>query len=539
MRAGARATLIVSLAIMTAAATDPDWKQVPFSYYAKRQPLGELFTNFGLSVGSQVVVADKVQGVVSGSFYAANPHLFLVNICKKYKLDWYFDGKTLHISRTADRVAKSFKAFDGDVQALAERIRLNPAWHPQFAMKQSADGVVITAPEQFIAELSHSLRRPPQTGQFTSRVFPLKHSWAGDKTFYYRDKSVTFPGVVTTLEELYGNGDSGAAAKSAPAASGGGGALGGALSPLAGVLGGDAAAKPSPASIPPPQSGARFQADERLNALVVYDLESRMPMYEDIIYRLDVPSPLVEIEALMIDVDTNSMDELGVKWTFRDPNLEIITASEAFSGGTLVSGSDGDFFVQLKALEQEGKAKILSRPSVLTVDNVEALLDLHQTFHIKVQGERVANLYPVTTGTMLRVTPHITERKGDPGVYVAISIQDGQMEQQQVDDIPLIKSNTINTQAFIAEGQSLLIGGYYYESTTTGREGVPILGSLPIIGWAFGSNTESVKKSERIYLITPRIIPDKNLTASANKTSDKDSAKPTSETGEAIRQKSS
>lgn len=529
MKSLAKALLLLLLAVVVTAAAPlkPDWQPVPFSYYAKKQSLADVFTNFGLSVDTDVVVSDKVKGNLDGIFYAATPQLFLLNICKKHALDWYFDGQTIHISRIADRMVKKFKALDGDVQALTERILMNPAWQPQFKMVPAKDGVVVTAPERLIAKLGRSLKRPPRTGQFTSRVFPLKNSWAGDKSFSYRDKSVSFPGVVTTLKQLYGGGSGGgggaATPTAGPAATGG---VGGALSPLAGVLGEagiqkPAAAKPGAAQAGTAQAGTaqpggRFQADERLNAVVVYDLESRMPMYEDIIYRLDAPSALVEIEALMIDIDTNSMDELGVTWTFRDNNISIVTSSAAIAGSTLVSASNGDFFVHLKALEQEGKAKILSRPSVLTVDNVEALLDLHQTFHVKVQGERVANLYPVTTGTMLRVTPHITERDGGPGVYVAISIQDGQMEQQQVDDIPLIKNNTINTQAFIGEGQSLLIGGYYYESTTTGREGVPILSDLPLIGWAFRSDTESTKKSERVYLITPKILAGKNPTTPAN-----------------------
>ncbi len=504
----ASAAVIMFAALSASAITDgakPGWKETPFSYYANKQSLPELFINFGLSVGTEVAVDRRVKGLISGIFHAASPRLFLANICKKYRLDWYFDGQTLHISRIADRIKRSFKAVDGDSEALAERIRLNPAWNPQFRLLIDKQGVVISAPEQFMAVLSLSLKNPPETGRYASRVFPLKNSWAGDKTFPYRDKSVTFPGVVTTLKALYsGGGGQGGAAPEPPAPQR-------SVPSLIGVLGGGEKKDPPPPQQSPPPGGAKFQADERLNAVVVYDLESRMPMYEDIIARLDIESRLVEIEALLIDVDTNSMDDLGVNWNFKDGDFEILTNTANIEGGTLVGSDGGHFLVQLRMLEKEGRAKILSRPSVLTVDNVEALLDLHQTFHVRVQGERVANLYPVTIGTMLRVTPHVTERSGNTGVYVAISIQDGQMEQQQVDDIPLIKNNTINTQAFIAEGQSLLIGGYHYESVTTGSEGVPILSELPLLGWAFGQETKSTKKSERMYLITPRIIADKSI----------------------------
>ena len=69
-----------------------------------------------------------------------------------------------------------------------------------------------------------------------------------------------------------------------------------------------------------------------------------------------------------------------------------------------------------------------------------------------------------------------------------------------------IKQTRINTQAMVEVGQSLLIGGYYYEQKSEGDSGVPILKDIPILGHLFKSSSTSGRQMERLILITPRIV---------------------------------
>ena len=69
-----------------------------------------------------------------------------------------------------------------------------------------------------------------------------------------------------------------------------------------------------------------------------------------------------------------------------------------------------------------------------------------------------------------------------------------------------IKQTRINTQAMVEAGQSLLIGGYYYEQKSEGDSGVPILKDIPILGHLFKSSSTSGRQMERLILITPRIV---------------------------------
>jgi type III secretion protein C len=72
--------------------------------------------------------------------------------------------------------------------------------------------------------------------------------------------------------------------------------------------------------------------------------------------------------------------------------------------------------------------------------------------------------------------------------------------------IPPIKQTKINTQAIIDAGQSLLIGGYYFEQKSNSQTGVPLLMDVPLLGALFRSTNATTKQMERLLLITPRVV---------------------------------
>ena len=119
---------------------------------------------------------------------------------------------------------------------------------------------------------------------------------------------------------------------------------------------------------------------------------------------------------------------------------------------------------------------------------------------------------------MLRVTPHIIHEKDRTSIKLAVNVQDDQNNSSsgytgdatQVTVAP-IKQTKINTQAVVDVGQSLLIGGYYYEQKSEGDSGVPLLKDIPLIGNLFKTTSKSGQLMERLILITPRIVtPDGN-----------------------------
>jgi len=233
---------------------------------------------------------------------------------------------------------------------------------------------------------------------------------------------------------------------------------------------------------------------------------------------------MLEIEATIIDIDASSSHEIGVNWRVQDnkfneglvgngsvtdqllrPNTNITPQG---SGGILslaLGDQRAKFLARIRALEESGDAEIISKPHVVTLSNVEALLDTTQSYFVRVAAKEDASLFKVTVGTTLRVTPHVYKSGSDTKIKLMVNIQDGATSDAVVDAIPVIGQSTINTQAIVTAGDSLLVGGMVRESKRSGESKVPLLGDIPGLGSMFRTRTRSGSKVERLFLITPRL----------------------------------
>ncbi|HPC03601.1 MAG TPA: type III secretion system outer membrane ring subunit SctC, partial [Syntrophales bacterium] len=279
--------------------------------------------------------------------------------------------------------------------------------------------------------------------------------------------------------------------------------------------------------------GGALTPDTRLNAVVVRDTEDRMPFYEEVIRLLDVPAGLVQIQATIMDVGTDYLHELGVNWRFRKesdaggiardgkiimeggleadgdftPSAGTLVAGSGFHFATVIGNATNYLLARVRALEEDGNARVLSRPSVLTLDNVDALLEHSQTFYVRVAGERDVDLFPVTYGIVLKVTPHVIREGDENRIKLVVNVEDGNVSaQEEVDNIPVVQKSSIHTQAVVREEESLLIGGYYHESEFKTVSGIPCLMRAPFLGRLFRADRTVSKRAERMFLITPRIV---------------------------------
>lgn len=262
-----------------------------------------------------------------------------------------------------------------------------------------------------------------------------------------------------------------------------------------------------------------------------------MPLYEKIIKDLDQPSKVIEINAAIIEMNTNANLTWGVDYrslnaetletnsqgdpsttgTFRlgqNTNADLADGVDLISGSGLnasaaLIGTTWQILARIKALEEAGEAQVLSRPSVMTIDNTEAVLRDDSTIYVRVAGLAEVDLFPVSAGVMLRVTPHLIEasKAGEPTkIRLIVNIEDGDFTPQNVDEIPSVRRSEISTQAIIAENESLLIGGQYRHQQSNGEVGVPVAGRVPVLGLAFKNKRVINNKRQRLFLISPRII---------------------------------
>ncbi|KKB62778.1 secretin [Robbsia andropogonis] len=278
-------------------------------------------------------------------------------------------------------------------------------------------------------------------------------------------------------------------------------------------------------------------ADQRTNSVLIRDTPDRMDQYPALIERLDIKPQLVEIQAQIFEVDDSVIDQLGINWTAHNGHVDLqtgngLTAQNTYNGTlsqnfgtttlaggataaaapagaaltTVIGGAGRYLMANVAALAETNKAKIDASPKVATLNDIEADMANQTQFFVRVSGYTSADLYSVSTGVSLRVLPMVVDEDGKRQIKLDVSIQDGQLSGQTVDNIPVITSSNINTSAFINEGEALLVAGYKVDKMTRDRTGVPGLSKIPVIGGLFRYHDNEDSHMERLFLLTPKVI---------------------------------
>ncbi|VVD66400.1 type III secretion system outer membrane ring subunit SctC [Pandoraea anhela] len=373
-----------------------------------------------------------------------------------------------------------------------------------------------------------------------------------------RDTPASGPGGWTTgLPGLLGT--PGAAAPTTPLPPGMPGSL------PAGNYGGNAA---NAANYPSPTAGAPantqsdvtgfdspiVRPDPRTNAVLVRARPDAMPAFEALIASLDTRPAVIEIDASIIQISDSALESLGIDWRFHNSHFDFETGSglnqqagfpdsinpQGFGnpnvsgqtsvlatpvGGvfTAVLGNTGRYLLsRINALAQTDQATINASPKVATLDNVEALMDSKKTFYVPVPGYQSSDLYSISAGVTLRVLPTVVKEGDASHIRLSVHIEDGKVTSDQVGTLPVVTNSTIDTQALINEGQSLLIAGYAVDASEKQGSGVPFLSKIPWIGGLFKYSNDSSKKMQRLFLLTPRIITPQGSLEEAARTAEAD-----------------
>lgn len=525
-----------------ATAAEVRWKNEKFVFQAQGKSLKEFLREFGASQGLMVVVSPEVEGTVNGKFNM-QPQNLLEMLGATFGFIWYYDGNVLHIYAASDARSEIVRISHSSVDRLRQALQKLDIPDRRFPITYDTrqNTALVSGPKRYVDLVQQTARAIDQNQNLRSgseiRVFPLRYAWANDFTYTQGGREFTVPGVAYALRRLYGIGRSSAPVPTVNLRTQS------TMSKLRGLgLAGSApVVDTGGSSIEPDTSSSgdhelpQFMADGRMNAVLVRDLPERMASHEAAISALDVKPGLVEIEVRVLEVNSDAVESLGVDWRATGPkadfqsgrNLPTLSWGTAISDGapiaspqgplplnpspgvvlTTVLGDAGRHLIaRISALQQEGRASLLSTPKVMTLDNTEAVLENLSTFYVRVAGNLDVDLFNVSAGTSMRVTPLIVQEADQRQIKLAIRIEDGALTGQSVDQIPVVRRSTISTQAIINDGQALLIAGYAQESTQSDDAGVPGLSSVPILGRAFKFSGARKKRVDRFFLLTPRVV---------------------------------
>ena len=507
------------------AMTPDNWKDTGFSIDASGMKFSEVLKEFSQAYGVRISNGLRGDKLMKGKLRAESGSEFLDRLTQEHQFRWFVYNNTLYITPRNDNTSLRIQVGEDAVQDAKAALTGLGLFDSRFGWGELPDeGIVIVSGPRVYVDLARGILLPEKKDNGIKgkevMMFRLRYASATDRTINVRGQSETVPGIKTILSGLLASGnyerksdsmdfDAGSKKRSrTPNIGRGDGAQVSRRDSVEEVGSERTNNKSKPA-----ERGPRIEADPSLNAIFIYDEGSKRAMYQALITDLDVEPQQVEIEALIVDIQRSKLAGMGVEWGGRrgDANF-VINGTNADSqgmdlplpGSTLLISNAARFYARLKAMESTGEARVLGKPTVLTLDNVAAVLDLSQTAYLPLVGERVADLANVTAGTMLRVVPRIVKEGGVTRVRMEIDIEDGNLGDSTKTATSVTRS-TISTQAIVEPQQTLMIGGYHSESTSYNRQKVPVLGDVPLFGGLFRNNDDSASDRERLFLITPRL----------------------------------
>ncbi len=488
------------------------WKSPEYTLIARQMPIRSALESFSVAQGIPILLSDRVTGVLSGDFKGVRPDDFLDRISAVHNLTWYYDGTALYIYTVGEMGSTLIDLrYMKASEVLAMMVELGVE-DSRFPLKTASNGelIMVSGPPRYVMLVSEMIARADKLREqrtFTSvetRIFPLKHTWADNVSFSVTspESTVTIRGIAQLLEEIMNAG-----AGAAPVREG---AVTNETDRLSANT--DSAFRPV------------IRPENRLNAVVVRDTVTRFPMYENLIEQLDRPQKLVEIGVTVLELSQeDALDwQMSLKVSGAKDDVEGAAGQNAanlfnsaslggkgLAGALTYLGDDVSVSASLTALREKGKARSISRTSILTLNNMSAEMTDTQSYHARVVGTEVASLEEVSAGTKLQVKPRIVpsaSTNSPDRVWLSMELQDGGFESISVDAMPMTRTSSLETQAAVLEGHSIMLAGYLRDIKESGGWGIPYLRDIPWIGWLFGGSSVRNETVQRMFILTPYVI---------------------------------
>ena len=470
--------------------------------------------SFAVSQGLSVVLSDAVEGFFSGDFKEMPPMEFLEKVATLHNLTWYYDGAALYfyVSGEIQTLLLDLQYMKaGEVRSMLADLCVEDA---RFPLKTTSNDelIMVSGPPRYVTLISEliakadKLRELRTFNEVETRIFPLKNTWADDVSFKVSspESTLTIKGMAKLLEDLMSNSAGGKSRDT-------------------GTNGTDNVLTPIEESM---TSAFRpiIRPENRLNAVLIRDVSSRMPMYEKLIAQLDLPQKLVEIGVTVVELSRKdaldwqfSLKVTGERGEFiggAGENAGSLFDTEGIAGKGLAGaltylGKDVTVSASLSTLREKGKARSISRTSLLTANNLAAQLTDMQSYHARVVGTEVATLEEVTAGTKLQIKPRIVTSSATNAqnqVWLSLELDDGGFESITVDAMPMKRTSTLQTQMAVFEDESIMLAGYLRDIEEKAGWGIPYLRDIPWIGWLFGGSSTKKETIQRMFILTPHIV---------------------------------
>jgi len=319
---------------------------------------------------------------------------------------------------------------------------------------------------------------------------------------------------------------------------------------------------PSIAEVP---IGGDEYANESL--LVIYDYQEHVDEIEVLVKQIDTRPAQVLVEATILQTSLNEANALGVDFALLanldfgefvgigGPTQAVNTliggrsapatptpfpadgggsalastvGNTAAAGGLKIGVVSNDVAVFLRVLDEVTDTTIISNPKVLALNRqASRVLVGRKVGYLSTTSTDTSTTQTVEfldTGTQLAFRPFVTN---DGQIRMELKPQVSEAVIRQINDatgaavtIPDEITNELTTNVIVRDGQTIVLGGLFRESTQSTRRQIPLLGDIPLIGMAFRGNEDETERNEIIFLVTPTIMNDETLAAQGERSKD-------------------
>jgi type IV pilus assembly protein PilQ len=305
--------------------------------------------------------------------------------------------------------------------------------------------------------------------------------------------------------------------------------------------------------------------DQRTNSLIVRDIGPNVQRIKEFLTRLDRPTPAVQIEARIVEMSKDDARRLGIVWggaftprAGQNSPIVGIGGSAGRAGPNTARGGDdpppvppltagnfpappvlspftaGNLFgltfgwlasnfaldLSLQALEGDNRARILSTPSLMTLDNEPATIASGQKIPIisltVVGGANQASVSYSDITTRLQVVPRVASEDGRLSLTIAVK-RDTLLSTITAAGLtaPVIGTRQTITQVRIPDGGTIVISGLREDSGGRKQEGLPWLKNIPVLGWLFKNEATDATRFELMIFLTAKVVENPGETAMA------------------------
>lgn len=274
--------------------------------------------------------------------------------------------------------------------------------------------------------------------------------------------------------------------------------------------------------------------DERTNTLIISDIQSQIAVIQAIIGKLDKKTKQVVIEARIIlataSFSRNLQAALAPGWfngstttvaggstgsgASATPQIPVIGRTARLTLGQPTASGFGTFAISnesaryfleaaIGAAETKSQAKTISRPTIITQNNVPGSVQQGAQIPIQTTINNTISIQYIAAALTLSVTPQVTE---DGNIFLQINVTNASPGPALTAAGPSINTQSATTQVMVPDGGTVVFGGVTVTARTKSATYVPLLGSIPILGHLFKSSNVQDSDNELLFFVSPKVL---------------------------------